>query len=206
MENQVEIWKSHPDIAGIEVSTLGRVRSLDKVVPSGKHTQFVKGRVLKQYNRKDGYLQACFHMNGKVVGKFVHRLVAETFLPNPENFPQVNHRDCNPSNNCVSNLEWCTPSYDAKYREKYGISRAEAQGHPLFAINLDTLEVSHFRSQGEAGRSLGFKQQSISQVIKGRIKQTGGYWFVKDDGHAIEAVKSKLHDIGGIGLKIKQGR
>lgn len=189
MNNSVESWKKHPDIDKIEVSSFGRVRSL-------------KGFYYGINPGKDGYMRVCFRMNGKVVSKLAHRLVAETFLPNPENFSQVNHKDCNPQNNSVSNLEWCTSSYDAKYREKYGISRAEAQGHPLFAINLDTLEVSHFCSQGEASQELGVNKGNINSVIKGKYKHTGGYWFTNDDDSAADAVKHKLQDIGGIGLKI----
>lgn len=78
----------------------------------------------------------------------------------------------------------------------------KAAGHPLFAINLATLEVSKFPSQTEAGRAFGIDNSSITAVIKGRRNQAGGFWFVNDDGHAVDVVKSKLHDVGGIGLKI----
>jgi len=192
---ETEIWKKHPEIEKLEVSTFGRVRTLDKVVPNGKHTQLTKGRVLKQYNRKDGYLQVSFRMNGKPITKKVHRLVAETFLPNPNGFPMVNHRDCNIKNNHVENLEFCTASYNAKYREKYGVSRMEAAGKPVFAINLFTLEVTHFRSQTAAGRELGFDSSRITAVIKGRRNQTGGFWFVNDDNNAADTIKQKLHEI-----------
>lgn len=134
--------------------------------------------------------------------KKVHRLVAQTFIPNPDNLPEVNHKDCNRKNNNVENLEWCSKSYNRQYREKYGVSQTEAVGHPLFAVNLTTMEVLHFRSKAEAGRVLGVFNQSISNVIEGRMKQTGGYWFTNDDGNAVDVVKSKLHDIGGIGLKM----
>lgn len=86
------------------------------------------------------------------------------------------------------------------------MSNTETLGHPLFAISLDTLEVLHFRSQREASRELGADSGSINNVIKGKYKYTHGYWFVSDDGHAVDVVKSKLHDVGGVGLKIKQGR
>lgn len=56
--------------------------------------------------------------------------------------------------------------------------------------------MSQFQSQHEAGQALGVDQGNINNVIKGRLKQTNGYWFVKDDGHAVDVVKSKLHDIG----------
>lgn len=199
MENQLEIWKSHPDIPGIEVSTLGRVRTLDRLVSSEERTQFTKGRILKQYTRKDGYLHVSIKVGGKWTFKKVHRLVAQTFLPNPHGFPMVNHKDCNRKNNNVSNIEWCDNSYNMKYREEFG----EASGMPVFAINLNTLEVSRFSSQKEASLELGISQGNISNVIKGRYKQIRGFWFVNDDGHAADVVKSKLHDIGGTGLKIK---
>ena len=203
MENQVEIWKSYPYISGIEVSTLGRVRTLDRVVQNRNGTRLVKGHVLKPFNSGRGYMQVQFYMNGKRFNKKVHRLVVEAFIPNPDNLPEVNHKNCDRDDNRVENLEWCSRSYNRQYREKYGVSQTEASGHPLFAVNLSTLEVSHFRSQGEAGKALGFDKGNINRVIKGRQKTAYGFWFVNDDGHAVDVVKSKLHDIGGVGLKIK---
>jgi len=182
INNEKEIWRVHPDIVGIEVSSLGRVRSL-------------KGCCYGINPGKNGYMRVCFRVNGKVVNKLVHRLVAQTFLPNPDNLPEVNHKDCNPQNNSVSNLEWCTTSYNRQYREKYGISQLESQGQPLFAVNLSTLEVSHFRAQREASRALGVNVGNINSVIKGKYKSTGGYWFVNDDENTDDAIKHKLQEI-----------
>ena len=196
---ETEIWKSLPGAPAVEVSTFGRVRTLDRVVPRGKHTLFIKGRVLKQNNRKDGYLQVSIPIDGKSDTKRVHRLVAQAFIKNPNDLPEINHKDSDRANNNVSNLEWCTRSYNRQYREKYGISTTESQGHPVFAINLDTLEVSRFQSQGEAGRAIGVSKGNINSVIKGKLKQTGGFWFVNDDDKATEAIKNKLH-------KIRKGR
>lgn len=195
MENQVEIWKAHPDIQGIEVSTLGRVRTLDRTVSNGKGTYLVKGRVLKPRDSGNGYLRAGIQIDGKWTEKLVHRLVAQAFIPNPDNLPQINHKDCNPQNNNVKNLEWCDNSYNQKYKNKFGISNTETEGQPLFAVKLDTLEVLHFRSQGEAGRELGLKQGSVRSVIIGKQKQAGGYYFKEDDGNGIEIDKEKLNDI-----------
>jgi len=195
IKSESEIWREHPEIVGIEVSTLGRVRTLDRVTSSEERTQFLKGRVLKQCNHHGGYLHVGVSIDGKRVTKLVHRLVAQTFLPNPDNLPQVNHRDCDPTNNNASNLEWCNNSYNQKYREKHGISRAEVVGHPLFAINLSTLKVSRFKTQHEAGRMLEINQGNIGAVIKGRYKQTHGYWFVNADENADDIIKQKLHDI-----------
>ena len=200
---ETEIWKALPGVTGVEVSTFGRVRTLDRMVSSENGTRFLKGRVLKQRNDKDGYLLVHIKIDGKQTTKLAHRLVAQTFIKNADNLPQVNHLDCNRTNNNVENLEWCTASYNQKYREKYGVSQTEAVGHPVFAINLSTLEVTHFQSQNEAGQVLGADTGSISSVINGRLNKAHGYLFVRDDGHAVDVVKSKLHDVGGVGLKIK---
>jgi len=189
MNSPVELWKKHPDIDRLEVSSFGRARS-------------TKGHYYKINSINSGYLKIQFTINGKSINKLVHRLVAETFVPNPNNLPQVNHKDCNKTNNNASNLEWCTSSYNQRYREKYGVSQTEAVGHPLFAVNLTTLEVSRFQSQREAGRVLGVSQGNITSVVNGKIKQTNGYWFVNDDGNAVDIVKQNLHDIGKIGLRL----
>jgi len=181
MENKAEIWKAHPEYAGIEVSTLGRVRTLDKMVWNGRVTYFKKGRVLKQHDNGKGYLQVSVSIDGKRVTKKVHRLVAQTFTKNTNNLPQVNHKDCDRTNNAVSNLEWCTAKYNSQYRDKYGLSNTESLGHPVFAINLNTLEVSSYPSQSEASRALRVFQPNINNVIKGKAKHAGGYWFREDD-------------------------
>jgi len=174
MNNQAEIWKSHPEIKKIEVSSLGRVRTLDRVVPSkGNGTRLVKGRILKQSDNGIGYLKASIPIAGKLTAKTVHRLVAQTFINNPDNLPYVNHKDCDRTNNNVNNLEFCTSSYNAKYREKFG----NALSKPVYAIDLATEKVLHFRSQYEASRVLGIQQPNINSVIKGKRKQTGGYRF-----------------------------
>ena len=186
-----EIWKSHPDIVGIEASTLGRIRILDRVVSSKKMTRFIKGRVLKQFENVNGYLTVNISINGKWATKRVNRLVAQTFIPNPDNLPQVNHKDCNRKNNNVDNLEWCDNSYNMQYREKFG----KSLGISVMAVKLSTLEVSIFSSQHEASRVLKISQGNINNVIKGRYNQVGGYWFKEDDGNGIEADKDKLNDI-----------
>lgn len=188
---ETEIWKKHPEIEKLEVSTFGRVRTLDKVVPSGKYTRFIKGRVLKQFDNSKGYLQVNIKVDGKWTRKTVHRLVAQTFLPNPDGLPMVNHRDCDRTNNNVENLEWCTAKYNSQYQEKYG----KAKSKPVLALNLATLEISKFKSQSEAGQALGANVGNINSVIKGRIKQTSGFWFVNADNKATDAINNKLHKI-----------
>jgi len=192
---ETEIWKKHPEIEKLEVSSFGRVRTLDRVVPREKHTLFIKGRVLKQHDIGHGYLQVHFRVDGKHVNKYVHRLVAQTFIQNPNNWPEVNHKDNDRANNHVDNLEFCTRSYNQKYRDKFGVSNTETKGQPVFAINLSTLEVSRFRSQGEASRTLGVYRANISMVTRGKLNQSGVFWFVNDDDKATDAINNKLHNI-----------
>lgn len=187
--NDIEVWKQHPEFWFVEVSTLSRVRTLDRYIANGKGgRRFVKGHVLKQRRDRYGYLLVSFSMNGKLITKKVHRLVAKTFIPNPNNWPQVNHKDNNPANNCVSNLEWCTGEYNIEYREKFG----KACNRPVYAVSLKTLEILKFPSQKEAGRQLGIEQTHICAVVKGRRKQTGGYWFIEDKN---KITKDKLCEI-----------
>lgn len=193
--NKQEIWKSLPGVPRVEVSTFGRVRTLDRTVPRKSGTYHVKGRVLKPWDNGDGYMLVHIPIDGNPAKKLVHRLVAQTFIPNPDSLPEVNHKDNDRANNHVDNLEFCTRQYNIKYRQKYGISNTETIGRPLFAIDLNTMEVSRFRSQNEAGRELGVSAGNICSVIKGRYKSTGGYWFVNDDGHAVDAINRKLQDI-----------
>ena len=174
-----EIWRLYPEFDFIEVSTLGRVRTLDRVVSNGKGTRVEKGKILKQGLNKNGYLRVAFRKDSKLVNKSVHRLVAHTFLSNQKKLPEINHKDNNKLNNSVSNLEWCSHKYNIEYREKYGKSSAEVSGCPVYAVNLDTLEISKFESQREAGRILGIVNQSINSVLKGRLKTTNGYVFAK---------------------------
>lgn len=196
MTSESEIWKSHPDIVGIEVSTLGRVRTLDRVVSSEKRTQFVKGRVLKQNCHDSGYLYVGITTNGKRTTKLVHRLIAKTFISNPDRLADVNHKNCIRDDNRVSNLEWCSHEENIAYRGRCGhTAKNNAPKSPIYAIGLDTLEVLHFTSQHEASRVLGILHPNIIKVIKGKRKQTGGYWFVNDDENAADAIKRKLNDI-----------
>ena len=115
-----ELWKDIEGYEGLyQVSSLGAIRSLDRYRnrPSKSGNMYIqryKGKVLKQ-TLNDGYFTIYLHKDG--VNKFysVHRLVAKAFIPNPNNLPQVNHKDENKQNNCVENLEWCTAKYNVNY-------------------------------------------------------------------------------------------
>ena len=113
-----EIWKPVKGFEGYyEVSNLGRVRSIDRVVVDTVRNceRLLKGKVLIQKDNGNGYKNVMFCKEHKIYNKYVHRLIAEAFLPNPDNLPQVNHKDEDKSNNRVDNLEWCTSFYNNEY-------------------------------------------------------------------------------------------
>lgn len=113
-----EVWKPIKGFEGkYEVSNLGRVKSLPKYTYSRGYPQLRKEKILKPryVGRKRCY--AAVALNDGHSYK-VHRLVAQTFIPNPDNLPLVNHKDENPYNNRVDNLEWCTNQYNCQYSAK----------------------------------------------------------------------------------------
>ena len=95
-----------------QVSNLGRVRSLDRIVKDTTKDRYqkLKGKEMKFTDNGNGYKLVFLTINGKKENKYVHRLVCEAFIPNPENLMEVNHKDLNKSNNCVQNLEWVSSS------------------------------------------------------------------------------------------------
>ena len=116
-----EIWRPIKGYEGYyEVSSYGNVRSVDRVVVySNERKHFYKGQILRLSKDKDGYLQCNLAKNKKNKLCKVHRLVAYTFIPNSNNLPIINHKDVNPSNNHVDNLEWCTYSYNNTYNNAH---------------------------------------------------------------------------------------
>lgn len=113
----IEEWRPIEGYEGLyEVSSYGRVRSVDRfIVDSLGHRKFYKGKVLIPVKSNLGYLLVSLCCNGKHKGITVHRLVAQAFLPNPDNLPEINHKDEDKTNNSVENLEWCDRSYNINY-------------------------------------------------------------------------------------------
>ena len=116
-----EIWKDIKNYEGCyQVSNLGRVRSLTRKVKTFNGERTSKGQLLKPLKTNNGYYRVDLKQSQKDKYMSIHRLVAETFIPNPNNYPIINHKDNNPQNNCAENLEWCTQSYNIKYAYKHG--------------------------------------------------------------------------------------
>ena len=164
--NENEVWKDVKDYEGLyQVSDRGNVRSVDRINHIGRR---YNGRILKPRYDKDGYLRVGLCKDGKMKSKYIHRLVAEAFIPNPNGFSQVNHKDENPSNNKLSNLEWC----DAWYNSNYG-TRNERISKKVRAVNIETGDIIRFKSTAEAGRK-GYDQSNVAAACKGIYKNTSG--------------------------------
>lgn len=198
----MEEWK---DVKGYEeiyqVSNTGKVRSLDRYV-SGKldSKHLVKGVYFKPQTSHKGYKTVILRKNGKPSTKQVHRLVAESFIPNPENLPQVNHKDTNKKNNFVENLEWIT-NYDnmqhakangcfGKFTDsqKKAVMKNIRKCHEMQAkgvIKLDDFGnvVGKYESIKQAGKENGVNDSKIVMCCKGKRKHAGGFcWkYVKGD-------------------------
>lgn len=127
----IEIWKDIKDFEGIyQVSTFGRIKRLSRKTINegllGKNKELqLKEIILKPSTITKGYKGITLTKGKKRYPKKVHRLVAEAFIPNPNNKPQINHIDCNKSNNNVNNLEWCTNSENQKHAFKNGLNSSK---------------------------------------------------------------------------------
>ncbi|WP_426388214.1 NUMOD4 domain-containing protein [Lacticaseibacillus paracasei] len=168
-----EIWKDIEGFEGLyQVSNMGRVRSLDREDAQGRRR---KGMVLADSSSGRGYRKIALWRDGDVKYKFTHRLVATAFLDNPDNFPQVNHKDENKKNNVVSNLEWCSVIYNNMYGTRTKRS-AKAKERPIYVVSGSGHHY-FFGSAKKASELLGLWPQGVNNCLHGRVKHHGGFSF-----------------------------
>lgn len=189
-----EIWK---DVAGYEgiyqVSNFGCVRSCERVVYSTRKNSPSPYRVEKENVKKpiitnSGYYRICLQKCGNREWISVHRLVAQTFIPNPENKPQVNHIDGNRLNNRVDNLEWATMSENVLHAYRTGLNyglRGDLSPHKVavFQFEKDGTFVKRWSCMAEAARAVGGCKEGVYDVCSGkRGKKTykGYIWKYAD--------------------------
>lgn len=163
------MWKPIVEKEGYEVSDKGEIRSIDRVIKHVRNgVEFdrkLKGKTRKLCETSNGYLFVVFEYKGK--SYLVHRLVANAFIPNPNNLPQVNHKDGNKKNNNVENLEWVTCSEN--HRHSYSkLNRKEHKLTKNVVIKADDGTEHRFVGCNAAAKFLGVVAGSIgSAAIKG---------------------------------------
>lgn len=202
-----EVWKDIKGYEGLyQVSNLGRVKSVthDVVDSIGRHS-VKEGRILSLRNStKTGYPTINLTKNGKFKSFNIHRLVAEAFIPNPNNLPCVNHKDESRDNNCVSNLEWCTYKYNNTYgtaskRRKISLTNYyeahEEVLKPVVQYSVDGSLICEYKSIREAEKTLGLDVSSgISACCAGKLHTAYGYvWRYKGEQFSFIESKPKRH-------------
>jgi hypothetical protein len=173
------------------------VKSLSRKVYNRGGFHISKEKILKQQLRKDKYFNVHLLKEGIEKIFFVHRLVALAFLPNPNQLPDINHKDENPSNNYVDNLEWCTVKHNMNYgtaierrkasfvrnnsfkkanatKVKNGSRGAET---PIEAVSKDGMTIINYPSISEAARVTGISKGHIGECCKGTRLSAGGYFW-----------------------------
>lgn len=186
-----EVWR---DIVGYEgyyqVSNLGRVRALDRVVRHAySGTQSLKGHVLTPCKGNGHYYSVMLSKNGKAKSTRIHRLVAAAFVPNPQHLKCVNHKDGNKLNNSASNLEWCTQRHNVQHAIDHELLTFDHMGFTSWSEE----SREHFskvrkkaivRSDGkrysctaEAAKDLGVTYSAVMHVLRGLAETCKGYKF-----------------------------
>lgn len=163
------MWKQVKNFEGLyEVNEMGQIRSVQR---NGTKRG---GRIMAQSNDKNGYKLSKLRFKDKVVTAKVHRVVAEAFIPNPYNKPQVNHKDGNKANNCVENLEWVTQSENIRHAKKLGL-QCECPNRQKVEQWKNGSLIAKYNSLKEAEIATGIGWTGISAVIRGKRHTAGGY-------------------------------
>lgn len=184
-----EVWKDIPGFPFYQASNKGRIRSVERISRGRKFGKILTAQPLYQNKPYWGVSIRC---DKKIVRIGVHRLVAMAFIPNPHSYPVVNHKDENPSNNHVDNLEWCTQKYNCNYGTRIARIKANMpQNKAVYQTTMAGLIVAEFPTIQEAARQTGVCAGHICNVCKGNREFANGYkWRYVDEALYIKAMST----------------
>lgn len=171
----IEVWKAIKKFDELyQVSNLGRVKSIDRYVKGSRDgVQFKPGVELTQKISNNGYARV--HIRCGKINSYplVHRLVAEAFLENPDNLPQINHRDGNKLNNSVDNLEWCTAQYNVRHGLRNHLIPSGEDSHraKLTWEKVCDIKAEYVRGSSEFGlialaKKYGISKSMVSLIVR----------------------------------------
>lgn len=167
-----EIWK---DVVGYEglyqVSNLGRIKSLIRYTLNYKCN---KEKILNNRISKSGYCYIYLSKNKQIKGFRVHRLVAQAFISNPNNLPQVNHKDGNKKNNSVNNLEWCTAKENTNHAERNSLRKRSYK--KVNQYDLKGNFIKQWNSLTEVALFYNKSKTTICNYCKGKLKDKNFIW------------------------------
>lgn len=179
-----EEWR---DVVGYEgyyeVSNLGRVRSKDRIITYSNGKRVHRKSIMKTPTISGSpYPRVGLQVNGKLVMKMVHRLVAEAFIPNPNNLPLVNHKDEDKTNFQAFNLEWCDNGYNVSYSNKRIKRQSQKRGYNsriILKLTLDGIEVGRYYGAREACEKNGYKRGRLDATLYSKSNKIyDGYIWV----------------------------
>lgn len=181
----MEEWKAIKGYEGLYfISSKGKLRNN-------------KGHILRAADNGNGYLRYNLR-DGKGGAKthYLHRLIAEAFIDNPNNLPEVNHKDEDKKNNAIENLEWCTGKYNKTYGTRIKRSAFAKRRH-IIGTNMEDGHVIHLHGVVDA-KKYGLNKSAVSNCLQGITKSSGGYMFRYADGKGSKKRERTRNEIIGM--------
>lgn len=183
-------WYDIPGYKYYKITKTGLVKRVESYVTSKIGvTRIFQERILRTKTNKSGYVSLTLCKNGIPKGEFIHVLLAKTFIPNPNNLPIIHHKDENPSNNSLDNLEWCDYSHNAKYSINTIKKSHSKEQRSILRIDIISGEVKRYNGIREAAVDNNTNHSNIRQAIIKNRKCKGYKWayenFTDDELNAI---------------------